>query len=53
MDFNHRYSVVYTMESAKKELEKFMVLFADNSSYPTKRKDMMVGYKINREDLDN
>ena len=53
MDFNHRYSVVYTMESAKKELEKFMILFADTSDYPEKRKDMMVSYKINREDLDN
>jgi DNA gyrase subunit B len=53
MDFNHRYSVVYTMESAKKELETFMTLFADTAKYPEKRKDMMTAYKINREDLDN
>lgn len=53
MDFNHRYSVVYTMESAKKELDTFMTLFADKSKYPAARKDMMVSYKINREDLDN
>jgi len=53
MDFNHRFSVVYTMESAKRELETFMTLFADTSKYPDKRKDMMTSYKINREDLDN
>ena len=53
MDFNHRYSVVYTMESAKKELETFMTLFADTSVYPDRRKHMMKEYKINREDLDN
>jgi hypothetical protein len=41
------------MESAKKELETFMILFADTSKYPDKRKNMMISYKLNREDLDN
>jgi len=53
MDFSHRVSVRYTVESAERELEIFNKLLSSKKDYPEKRKLMMDNYKIKREDLDN
>ncbi len=53
MDFSHRVSVRYTVESAERELEIFNKLLSSKKHYPDARKKMMNEYKIRREDIDN
>ena len=53
LDINHRVSIQYTLEDAKKELETFNMLNGPGKKDLERRKKMMSEFKIKRDDLDN
>lgn len=53
MDINNRYSVQYTIEDVKRDIEIFNITHGMGASDVAKRAQMMRDFKIDREDLDN
>lgn len=53
LDPAHRISVQYTMTMAEEELELFNVIHSPEKKYAKLRKQMMLDYKVRRDDLDN
>lgn len=53
LNINNRYSVKYTIADVEKELSIFEKIHGTSKSNLESRKDMMIKYKIKRDDLDN
>lgn len=53
LDINHRISVQYTMKGIERELEIFKKVHGGTPADMLARKQMMMDYKIRRDDLDN